>query len=139
MCNADYLGTTCTVTPFFGTTIMTSLSRSFSSVRSLFSKVYLWSILASTSLATINANLNPTQLRGPAPNGNQAMGCLSAIFSLVNLWEINEINLFEKNALPISLTYILQNVILTSYCTVLDFIHEYLFWFYFDEALAESK
>ena len=29
--------------------------------------------------------------------------------------------------------------ILTSYCTVLDFIHECLFCFYFDEALAESK
>ena len=29
--------------------------------------------------------------------------------------------------------------ILTSYCTVLDFIHERLFCFYFDEALAESK
>ena len=31
------------------------------------------------------------------------------------------------------------NNILTSYCTVLDFIHESLFCFYFDEALAESK
>ena len=29
--------------------------------------------------------------------------------------------------------------IITSYCTVLDFIHECLFCFYFDEALAESK
>ena len=29
--------------------------------------------------------------------------------------------------------------IITSYCTVLDFIHECFFCFYFDEALAESK
>ena len=31
------------------------------------------------------------------------------------------------------------NLVIASYCTVLDFIHECLFCFYFDEALAESK
>ena len=35
--------------------------------------------------------------------------------------------------------YVCLKIILTSYCTVLDFFHECLFCFYFDDALAESK